>query len=186
MLPELQRLSNEDLLAQLYQKWVNHGIMVKWMQKFFQYLDRFYVEINSLTPLTDQGYKIFKTVVFTPLISNITVAVLENIRKEREGELIDDDLVKKVIDIFLFLSSDNLIQDSLNCKKYLEDRLLDQTRQYYAMVSQNLLATNSLSEYLHNAHRFFNEEKSRCDRYLGWDIKEKLLNEFRREMLINH
>jgi cullin 1 len=81
--------------------------MVRWMQRFFQYLDRFYVEINSLTPLTDQGYKIFKGVVFQPLIGPITSAILENIRKEREGELVDTDLLKKVIDIYLFLSGDN-------------------------------------------------------------------------------
>lgn len=81
--------------------------MVRWMQRFFQYLDRFYVEINSLTPLTDQGYKIFKGVIFQPLIGNITSAILENIRKEREGELVDTDLLKKVIDIYLFLSGEN-------------------------------------------------------------------------------
>jgi len=52
------------LLEYLQTKWNKHGIMVRWMQRFFQYLDRFYVEINSLTPLTDQGYKIFKSVVF--------------------------------------------------------------------------------------------------------------------------
>lgn len=62
------------------------------------------MEINSLTPLTDQGYKIFKTVVFSPIMNNIISAILECIHREREGELIDDDLLKKVIEIFLFLS----------------------------------------------------------------------------------
>jgi cullin 1 len=88
VLTELQKLHNDDLLEALSKKWVNHEIMVRWMQRFFQYLDRFYVEINSVTPLTDQGFKIFKGVIFQPLIGNITNAILDNIRREREGELV--------------------------------------------------------------------------------------------------
>jgi hypothetical protein len=64
------------------------------MQRFFQYLDRFYVQINSLTPLQDQGLKLFKQVVFSPLIQNITNAILDDIRREREGELVEVDLLK--------------------------------------------------------------------------------------------
>lgn len=68
--------------------------MVKWMQRFFQYLDRFYVQINSVAPLYDQGLKLFKGVVFSPLIQTITNAILDDIRREREGELVDVDLLK--------------------------------------------------------------------------------------------
>ncbi len=66
------------------------------------------MEINSKIPLTDQGYKIFKGVVFGPLIKNITDAIKEDIRREREGELVDVDLLKRVVEIFLFLSTDKL------------------------------------------------------------------------------
>lgn len=114
VLPDLQKLaqrddSGDELLEKLHAKWMNHGIMVRWMQRFFQYLDRFYVEINSLTPLTDQGYKIFKGYVFQPLINNITNAVLNAIERERHEELVDVDILKKTIDIYLFLSSEKLV-----------------------------------------------------------------------------
>ena len=108
VLPDLQKLHGDELLEALHAKWANHGVMVRWLQRFFQYLDRFYVEINSLTPLTDQGYKIFKNVVFQPLIQNVTQAILDDIRKEREGELVDVDLLKKIVDIFLYLSTEKL------------------------------------------------------------------------------
>mmetsp|Transcript_298 Transcript_298/g.327 ORF Transcript_298/g.327 Transcript_298/m.327 type:complete len:80 (+) Transcript_298:325-564(+) len=77
---------------------------VKWMQKFFQYLDRFYVEINSVTPLTDQGNKLFKNVVFNQMNQQIVTAVLDMVNREREGDLVDDALLKDIIEIFLFLS----------------------------------------------------------------------------------
>jgi cullin 1 len=114
VLPELQKLaqredSGDELLEKLHAKWGNHGIMVRWMQRFFQYLDRFYVEINSLTPLTEQGHKIFKGYVFQPLITQITNAVLQMISRERHEELVDVDILKKTIEIYLFLSGDKLV-----------------------------------------------------------------------------
>jgi hypothetical protein len=65
-----------------------------------------------LTPLTDQGFKIFKTVLFQPLLNNITQAVLSAIDRERNEELVDVDLMKKTVEIYIFLSSEKLQQDS--------------------------------------------------------------------------
>ena len=50
------------------------------------------------------------------MIQNITDAILEDIRKEREGELIDVDLLKRIVEIFLFLSTEKLNQESINCR----------------------------------------------------------------------
>lgn len=47
-----------------------------------------------------------------------------------------------------------------------------------------MLETASLSEYIKKSNEYFNEEKRRCEIYLNWDIKEKLLDTFRKEMLI--
>ncbi|CDW78925.1 cullin-1-like isoform 1 [Stylonychia lemnae] len=186
VLQELQKLHNDELLEALNTRWINHEIMVKWMQRFFQYLDRFYVQINSITPLRDQGFKIFKGVIFQPLISQITDAILENIRREREGELVDVDLLKKTIEIYQFLSNEKLSQETLNCQKYLEDKILQQTQQFYQMQSQNLLSKASLSEILHITNKYYQEEIQRCENYLIFDIKDKLLKEFQQEMLLNH
>lgn len=120
-------------------------------------------------------------------MQNIIDAILEDIRKEREGELIEVDLLKKVVEIFLFLSTDKLSHESINCKKQLEDRILEQTRQFYRMKSQELLIKASLSEYLHQANKYYVEERERLQRYLTWgDISESLIKEFKTEMLLNH
>ena len=63
--------------------------------------------------------------MFSPLINNVTSAILENIRKERDGELIDDGLLKEIVDIYLHLSSESLLQDFTNCKKFLEEKILE-------------------------------------------------------------
>lgn len=95
--------------------------------------------------------------------------------------------MKKTIEIYLFLSGEKLVQESLNCRKYLEDRIVEQARNFYKQQSQALLQSASLSEYLHHANRFYNEEKQRTERYLTWDdIRDKVIKEFRQEMLLVH
>lgn len=69
-----------ELLQKLVSKWKDHEIMVKWMQKTFQYLDKFYVEMHSIPKLHDQGFKIFKEVVFNPISEDITKAILEQVQ----------------------------------------------------------------------------------------------------------
>jgi len=67
--------------------------MVRWMQRFFQYLDRFHVKINSLESLTEKGYKIYKNVVFNPLKQHLNEAVLAQIDEERGQNMIETRLL---------------------------------------------------------------------------------------------
>jgi cullin 1 len=83
---DLEKLYGQELLIKLDKKWTDHQIMVKWMQKFFQYLDRFYVEMESITKLHDQGFKIFKEIVFKPQCNSTTEAIINEIQKQREGQ----------------------------------------------------------------------------------------------------
>ena len=34
--------------------------MVRWLTKFFNYLDRYYIQRHSLSPLQDIGYQVFR------------------------------------------------------------------------------------------------------------------------------
>lgn len=68
--------------------------MVKWMQRFFQYLDRFYVEMSSIASLTDQGFSQFKQEIFVRMLNTITDAVLQQVETDRRNEPIDTDLLK--------------------------------------------------------------------------------------------
>lgn len=47
-LHEKKGVSSETLLLQeLQQRWTNHVIMNKWLQKFFTYLDRYVCQYNA-------------------------------------------------------------------------------------------------------------------------------------------
>ena len=55
VLPSLRDRHDEFLLRELIRRWENHRIMNKWMQKFFMYLDRYYVKHHSLPTLEEAG-----------------------------------------------------------------------------------------------------------------------------------
>ncbi len=40
VLPALREHHDEYLLRELYKRWCNHKIMVRWLSRFFNYLDR--------------------------------------------------------------------------------------------------------------------------------------------------
>ena len=65
--------------------------------------------------------------------------------------------------------------------------MIEQTKQFYQIKSQELLAKASLSEYLHHANKYFKEESERLQRYLTWpEIGSALIKEFKNEMLLKH
>ena len=53
VMPKLVGLTDGPLIIELELRWRNHQVMIRWMQRFFQYLDRFYVEMYNITNLTD-------------------------------------------------------------------------------------------------------------------------------------
>ena len=40
VLPALKEEQNEFLLKELHKRWNNHKVMVRWLSRFFNYLDR--------------------------------------------------------------------------------------------------------------------------------------------------
>ena len=129
--PRLENLNGQDLLKELDLRWRNHQVMVKWMQRFFQYLDRFYVQMSSIASLTDQGYAQFKAEIFGRMLNTITEAILQQIETDRRNEPIDSDLLKQVVSIYSFLSNEKISGISANCLLELEQKLLEASRTFF-------------------------------------------------------
>jgi Cullin family len=60
VLPALREHRDEVLLKELLERWGNHKVMVRWLSRFFNYLDRYYVLRHSLHPLKDVGLLCFR------------------------------------------------------------------------------------------------------------------------------
>ena len=152
--------------------------MVRWMQRFFQYLDRFYVDMSSILNLTDQGFAQFKINVFERLLDKVTQAVLEQVEKDRKGEPVDSDLLNKVIQIYTYLSNDIVTGNSINCLAELETKLITSSRNFFQQQS-NKMMNLSLVEYLTIVDNMLTKEEDRILQYLKWqDMGNKVIYEF--------
>ena len=86
-------------------RWQNHTLMIRFLSHVFKYLDRFYVKRLSLPELKEVGDQNFHEIVFNAVKRDVRAAVLEMVRKEREGEQIDRKLIKQVVEIFVEMGS---------------------------------------------------------------------------------
>jgi cullin 1 len=62
----LREKHGEFLLRELVLRWKNHKVMVKWLSRFFNYLDRYFITRKSLLPLKAVGWGSFETLVMSP------------------------------------------------------------------------------------------------------------------------
>eukprot|EP00933_Yihiella_yeosuensis_P082230 TRINITY_DN96019_c0_g1_i1.p1 TRINITY_DN96019_c0_g1~~TRINITY_DN96019_c0_g1_i1.p1 ORF type:complete len:754 (-),score=158.91 TRINITY_DN96019_c0_g1_i1:130-2391(-) len=170
VLPALKDKTDMALMKELLQRWSNHKIYVKWMDRFFTYLDRYYVKLQSVEPLANRGYTIFNQKVFQVCIKDTRAALLRIINLERQGEHIDQDLVKGVIEIFIDLG---LGSPTLYNTEF-EEYFLPATSDYFVRQASGWLSEDSFPEYLRKAEVALNAEEQRVTNYLHRSTQTKL------------
>lgn len=63
VLPSLRDKHDEFMLRELVKRWANHKVMVKWLSRFFYYLDRYFIARRSLPALNEVGLACFRELV---------------------------------------------------------------------------------------------------------------------------
>ena len=101
ILPRIKEKHDESMLRELVRRWENHKLLVRFLSHVFKYLDRFYVKRLSLHELAEVGSQAFHDIVFNAMKRDVRAAILELIRREREGEMVDRKLIKQVVEIFV-------------------------------------------------------------------------------------
>ena len=109
--PKLKSASQQPGVSFL-REWVKRWRCNKWavdgMQRMFMYLDRFHVpNSEDLLTTSEQGYHLFRKEVFSHYKEIARGCILECIRKERDGEEQDRDLLRESIGVCLFLNCFN-------------------------------------------------------------------------------
>ncbi|KAG1727402.1 Cullin [Suillus lakei] len=111
----------------------------------------------------------WKGILVFHLHKTIPSIVLQLINRQRDGETIDQSLVKTVVDSFVFLGIDVYEAD-------LEMPFLNETMKYYEPESQLFLSRGNLFDYLKKVGQCLKEEEERVDQYLNSGTWNKLLN----------
>jgi len=170
VLPALREKTDISLMKELSIRWENHKIYVKWMDRFFTYLDRYYVKLQSVEPLHNRGYSIFHSLVFQEVKKDTRNALLNAINCERQGEHIDQDLVKGIIEMFIDLGLGNVNVYSTE----FEEAFLPATTDYFVRQASGWLSEDSFPEYLRKAEAALNAEEQRVTSYLHRSTQPKL------------
>lgn len=164
--PAILNQRGDLLLVELARRWKNHSeVMNKWMSRFFNYLNRYYVHHNNLLRLTESGTHEFKKQVFDHMKSHVTEALITCINNERDGEqsnVSNVDVLKSCIQVYQFLGDGTT-------EVYVKDfqvPLLAATRQYYMRKSAAWLATDNVPTYLTKVEEAITAESERCSSYL--------------------
>ena len=95
------KMAGALLLKELTRRWTDHRLMRKWMFDFFRYLDRFYVKRAGKKPLADVALARFRMIVFEQVKGRVTKAVLEQVERDRNGEVIDRQLLHEVVTLYI-------------------------------------------------------------------------------------
>ncbi|KAG2727147.1 hypothetical protein I3843_01G141500 [Carya illinoinensis] len=167
------------MLRELVKRWANHKVMVRWLSRFFHYLDRYFIARRSLPPLNDVGLTCFRDQVYQELNGKVRDAVISLIDQEREGEQIDRALLKNVLDIFVEIGMGNMEQ----YENDFEAAMLKDTAAYYSRKSSVWILEDSCPDYMLKAEECLKREKDRVAHYLHSSSEPKLLEKVQHELL---
>ncbi|RCV25453.1 hypothetical protein SETIT_5G167900v2 [Setaria italica] len=189
VLPSLREKHGEFLLRELVLRWKNHKVMVRWLCRFFHYLDRYFITRRSLPALKSVGWESFKTLAFDELKATVTTILITMVDKDRDGQIIDRTLVKNVLDIYIELGHDPARNQSAPDPPYekdFEDAFRQGTIDYYSKKAQTWIVEDTCPEYMLKAEMCLQKEKERVAHYLHSSTEPKLMEAAQGELLARH
>lgn len=172
---------DEFMLRELVQRWLNHKVLVRWLSRFFHYLDRYFVARRSLPPLNAVGLSAFRDLVYMEVRVNAMKAVIVLIDKEREGEQIDRSLLKNVLDIFVEIGMGEMALYESD----FEAHMLEDTADYYKSKATIWIESDSCPDYMLKAEDCLRRERDRVSHYLHSTTEQKLVEKVQHELLVN-
>jgi cullin 1 len=110
--------------------------------------------------------------------SKLTCAILRLTLRQRNGQRIDESLIKKPLNSFAALGIGEADLQKKNLDVYWEHfevRFLDTTESFYKAESEAFLAKYGITEYLKKVEEWLREEEGRVERYLHESTKEPLI-----------
>ena len=167
----------------------------------FNYLDRYYLKNTNMQSLAQSALQFFKEKCFTVIQDQLRNAILNQITKDRDGELVDWDLLKSSITSFVTMGiinadiakNDNDLgfqwKGDKNLNTYenmFEKPLLARSKDEYSMKSAGWMGRLNCPEYLREIEKHLLKEEERASHFLQPETKPKLLITIQTEIIEKH
>jgi cullin 3 len=174
----------DKLHAAISKAWNDHKITMNMVKDILMYMDRTYAVEHKKAPVYNMSILIFREVVVyhTEVRERMRALLLENIENERNGYLIDKDLMKGLLTMLGELSVDgaNVYEEEF------EKHFLDMTRAFYRHESQSYLSESNCSDFIRKADARLTEEAVRVRQYLSAATEPKLKHLMEYEYISTH
>ena len=99
---------SKEFLSEYVAQWKNFSLFLFSMKKLMVYLDRYHLKTANQQSLTETSLIIFRKEIYTKKLVQLRRAILAEIQKDRDNELVDKDLIKEAIQQFLYMGFDKL------------------------------------------------------------------------------
>ncbi|KAL8142821.1 hypothetical protein V2J09_015853 [Rumex salicifolius] len=176
VVPSIREKSGELMLREVVKRWENHKIMVRFLSKFFYYLEIHFIKSRILPSLVDVGLSCFHNLVSEH--SQVWDVVSSLIDQEREGKRVDRALANTFSDVLDEIGMG--IQ-----KKYpeYEAHCLKAASAYYSSKASAWILEYSSPDYFLKVEECLKKEEDIGSHYLKSSSVPNLMQRVRHELL---
>mmetsp|Transcript_95352 Transcript_95352/g.269412 ORF Transcript_95352/g.269412 Transcript_95352/m.269412 type:complete len:754 (+) Transcript_95352:72-2333(+) len=192
--------AGEELLRKLADLWEKQTILVFWMQRVFQYLDRFFTKNNKEYPdLFSAALRCFQETVYDRVKDKCIEAMIHTINRERNSYDINQDVIKLLVEMLCTVGDpqpkiikqkdiyDRLLWQSSSkgfYKNDFETKLLSTTADFYRAKVTGWMAECSNPQFLDRVGRCLEDEERRLSQYLDRSSEQDLRVVVQRELIL--
>merc|ERR550534_2887411 len=188
-LRKAEERSEQAFLDEFAKRWKQCHFTVGGMKRMFNYLNRYHVpNSDGLLELVENGYRLFKAVVFDKNTEALRRTLLQFIESERNGNIVRRESIKDCVYIFVGLGQElktNYKGNELGIyQQEFQSHFISATKKYYELTAEKWLQTKSTPEYLIEVERVQEAEMDRLVSYLHPGTSEQPLMHCLRETLL--
>jgi len=191
----LDKKQNETFLEFYVKRWTRFTVGAGYLNHVFDYMNRYWVQkersdgrrdifdVNTLCLLTWRDY------MFLPNVEILIKEILEQIRLQRDNQVVDTGNLSVAIKSFVLLGIDVQDLKKPNLEIYIQNfeiPFLESAKSFYAAESSEYLASHNVVDYMRKAEQRINEEESRETLYLDEHSKKPLTDALNDTLIVAH
>ncbi|RGP80392.1 cullin 3 [Fusarium longipes] len=192
-----RRQTGERFLKGIRDRWEDHNMSMNMTADILMYLDRGYTQLEAQrVPIFATTIALFREHILRSSLSTnqkdkvvdiLISVILDQINMEREGDIIDRNLIRSCTRMLssLYETEDEKESDKLYTTIF-EPHFLENSRAYYAAECEKLLRESDAGAWLRHTETRLNEEIDRCGTTIELETLPKVTSAIDQELIIKH